>query len=68
MRIIRNRWFIVGAVIALLGMGLSLINFAIDEVVNPKLRIAPQAARRQRKAIMVLVHFGQEPMSLKFGK
>ncbi|WP_438354566.1 ABC transporter permease [Microbacterium sp. CJ88] len=44
-------WFVPpGAVIALLGMGLSLINFAIDEVVNPKLRLAPQAARRQRKA------------------
>ena len=44
-------WFVPpGAVIALLGMGLSLINFAIDEVVNPKLRLAPQAARRQRRA------------------
>ena len=36
--------------IALLGAGLSLINFAIDEIVNPKLRLAPQAARRQRQA------------------
>ena len=44
-------WFMPpGAVIALLGAGLSLINFAIDEIVNPKLRIAPQAARSQRKA------------------
>ncbi|WP_350347451.1 ABC transporter permease [Agromyces sp. G08B096] len=44
-------WFVPpGLVIALLGAGLSLINFAIDEVVNPKLRIAPQAARNQRKA------------------
>ncbi|WP_127473734.1 ABC transporter permease [Microbacterium sulfonylureivorans] len=44
-------WFVPpGAVIALLGAGLSLINFAIDEVVNPKLRLAPQAARRQRRA------------------
>lgn len=44
-------WFVPpGAVIAALGAGLSLINFAIDEVVNPRLRLAPQAARRQRKA------------------
>lgn len=44
-------WFVPpGAVIALLGTGLALINFAIDEIVNPKLRLAPQAARRQRKA------------------
>lgn len=34
-------WFIPpGLMIALLGMGLSLINFAIDEVINPRLRTA----------------------------
>jgi peptide/nickel transport system permease protein len=44
-------WFVPpGLVIAMLGAGLSLINFAIDEVVDPKLRLAPQAARRQRRA------------------
>ena len=44
-------WFVPpGLLIALLGTGLSLINFAIDEIVNPKLRLAPQAARQQRKA------------------
>lgn len=44
-------WFVPpGAMIALLGTGLALINFAIDEIVNPKLRLAPQAARQQRKA------------------
>lgn len=44
-------WFVPpGAMIALLGMGLALVNFAIDEVVNPKLRLAPQAARSQRLA------------------
>lgn len=44
-------WFVPpGAMIALLGTGLSLVNFAIDEIVNPKLRLAPQAARRQRRA------------------
>jgi peptide/nickel transport system permease protein len=32
-------WFVPpGALIALLGMGLALINFAIDEVINPRLR------------------------------
>ena len=39
-----------GIMIAMLGAGLSLINFAIDEVINPKLRNAPDAARRVRKA------------------
>jgi peptide/nickel transport system permease protein len=44
-------WFVPpGALIALLGTGLALVNFAIDEIVNPKLRLAPQAARQQRKA------------------
>lgn len=44
-------WFVPpGALIAFLGAGLSLVNFAIDEIVNPKLRLAPQAARSQRKA------------------
>lgn len=44
-------WFVPpGLMIALLGAGLSLINFAIDEFINPKLRNAPEAARRVRKA------------------
>lgn len=44
-------WFVPpGALIALLGTGLALVNFAIDEIVNPKLRLAPQAARQQRRA------------------
>lgn len=44
-------WFVPpGLMIALLGAGLSLINFAIDEVVNPKLRLAPKVARDQRRA------------------
>lgn len=44
-------WFVPpGAVIALLGAGLALVNFAIDEVVDPKLRLAPKVARRQRLA------------------
>jgi peptide/nickel transport system permease protein len=44
-------WFVPpGLVIAALGAGLSLINFAIDEVVNPKLKLAPEHAKRQRTA------------------
>jgi peptide/nickel transport system permease protein len=44
-------WFVPpGVMIALLGTGLALVNFAIDEIVNPKLRLAPKAARQQRKA------------------
>ena len=44
-------WFIPpGVMIAGLGAGLALINFAIDEVINPKLRSAPQAARSVRLA------------------
>ena len=44
-------WFVPhGLMIALLGAGLSLINFAIDEIINPKLRLAPEYARRVRKA------------------
>lgn len=44
-------WFVPpGALIALLGCGLSLINFSIDETINPKLRNAPDAVRQVRKA------------------
>jgi len=44
-------WYLPpGLMVALLGTGLSLINFAIDEIVDPKLRLAPKAARQQRKA------------------
>jgi len=44
-------WFVPpGLLIALLGCGLSLVNFAIDEIINPKLRNVPKATRRVRKA------------------
>lgn len=44
-------WFVPpGILIALLGCGLALVNFAIDEIINPKLRGAPEAARRVRRA------------------
>jgi peptide/nickel transport system permease protein len=38
------------AVLALLGAGLSLTNFAIDEVANPQLRIGRSMARWKRLA------------------
>jgi peptide/nickel transport system permease protein len=44
-------WFIPpGLLIAVLGCALSLVNFSIDEVINPRLRQAPAAARNVRKA------------------
>ncbi|MGP9537279.1 ABC transporter permease [Brachybacterium sp. AOP43-C2-M15] len=44
-------WFVPpGLMIAVLGCGLSLINFSIDSIINPRLRTAPKAARRVRKA------------------
>ncbi|MCR2791719.1 ABC transporter permease [Microbacterium sp. zg.Y625] len=43
-------WYVpAGLCIALLGMALSLINFGIDEYVNPRLRSAGDRARAQRK-------------------
>lgn len=44
-------WFVPpGLVIALFGMGLSLINFSIDEIINPRLKNARTARRRARLA------------------
>lgn len=44
-------WFVPpGALIALLGCGLSLINFSIDEYINPRLRLGPAAQRSMRRA------------------
>jgi peptide/nickel transport system permease protein len=41
-------WFIPpGLVIAMLGAALSLINFSIDEIINPKLRSSTRAQRRK---------------------
>lgn len=43
-------WYIpAGLCIAMLGMALSLINFGIDEYVNPRLRSAGERARAMRK-------------------
>lgn len=44
-------WFLPpGLMIALFGMGLSLINFSIDEIINPKLKNARLVRRRARRA------------------
>jgi peptide/nickel transport system permease protein len=41
-------WFVPpGLMIALFGAALSLINFSIDEIINPKLRNQTRAARRE---------------------
>lgn len=43
-------WYVpAGLCIALLGMALALINFGIDEYVNPRLRSAGERARAMRK-------------------
>lgn len=43
-------WFVPpGLLIALFGAALSLINFSIDEIINPKLRNQTRAARRKWK-------------------
>ncbi|WP_246846202.1 ABC transporter permease [Humibacter ginsenosidimutans] len=43
-------WFVpAGLLIAVLGMSLTLINFGIDEFVNPRLRLAGLSARKMRK-------------------
>jgi peptide/nickel transport system permease protein len=48
-------WYVpAGLCIALLGMALSLINFGIDEYVNPRLRSAGERARAMRKSGSVL--------------
>jgi peptide/nickel transport system permease protein len=51
-------WFVPpGLAIALIGTGLALVNFGIDEFVNPRLRtagiVAPRPSRRARKLAQV---------------
>lgn len=44
-------WFVPpGVMIAALGCGLSLINFSIDGIINPRLRTAPKQAKQLRRA------------------
>ncbi|MFE2752166.1 dipeptide/oligopeptide/nickel ABC transporter permease/ATP-binding protein [Actinosynnema sp. NPDC059335] len=41
-------WFVPpGLIIALFGCGLSLVNFSIDEIINPKLRDIPRRGRAE---------------------
>ena len=63
-------WYVpAGLCIALLGMALSLINFGIDEYVNPRLRSAGERARALRKkghspnATVTEVHSLADPAS-----
>jgi peptide/nickel transport system permease protein len=45
-------WFVPpGLMIALFGMGLSLINFSIDEIINPRLKNVRQHQRRAREVL-----------------
>ncbi|WP_114853169.1 ABC transporter permease [Brachybacterium sp. YJGR34] len=54
-------WFVPpGLLIALLGGGLSLINFSIDGIINPRLRSAPKAARQVRRAEAAHAHDAPE--------
>jgi peptide/nickel transport system permease protein len=47
-------WFLPpGLMIALFGMGLSLINFSIDEIINPKLKNARMVRKRARQAARI---------------
>ena len=44
-------WFVPpGLIIALFGMGLSLVNFSIDEIINPKLKNLRLHRKRARRA------------------
>ncbi|WP_237841600.1 ABC transporter permease [Cellulosimicrobium cellulans] len=44
-------WFVPpGLLIALFGCGLALINFSLDEIINPRLRLGPAAVKSVRKA------------------
>ncbi|MGW4637083.1 dipeptide/oligopeptide/nickel ABC transporter permease/ATP-binding protein [Sphaerisporangium sp. NPDC004334] len=43
-------WFVPpGLIIALFGCGLALINFSIDEIIDPKLRAVPRRIRHRRR-------------------
>jgi peptide/nickel transport system permease protein len=45
-------WFLApGLCIAILGAGLTFINFGIDEIANPRLRSEPKTVRQRVKYI-----------------
>ena len=47
-------WFVPpGLCIAILGMGLALLNFSIDEIVNPRLRTARRHRPRRKNTLLV---------------
>jgi len=53
-------WFVPpGACIALLGMGLALINFSLDEILNPRLRVYRPGRRQGTRAVSTRAH--QQP-------
>jgi peptide/nickel transport system permease protein len=57
-------WAPPGLCIALLGTGLALVNFGIDEFVNPRLRMAGRSERAARRAGLRLRHrFGFTPVA-----
>lgn len=57
-------WFIPpGLMIALLGAGLSLINFAIDEVINPKLRVPKVKTPKSNEELLAQLTAGIEGRS-----
>src|SRR5438067_7631503 len=57
-------WAPPGVCVALLGTGLALVNFGIDEFINPRLRTAGLSRRAARKAgIMVRAPLGLTPVA-----
>ncbi|HVH65642.1 MAG TPA: ABC transporter permease [Candidatus Acidoferrum sp.] len=61
-------WAPPGACIALLGTGLALLNFGIDEFVNPRLRAGGVFSRAAAKAgIRLLPSFGVTPVIRRVG-
>src|SRR5438874_9196264 len=57
-------WAPPGFCVALLGTGLALLNFGIDEFINPRLRTAGLSRRAARKAgIMVRAPLGLTPVA-----
>src|SRR5213082_1928837 len=57
-------WAPPGICVALLGTGLALVNFGIDEFINPKLRTSGLTARAARKAgVHVSTTLGMTPVA-----
>ena len=56
-------WAPPGICVALLGTGLALVNFGIDEFINPRLRTSGLTARAARKAGMQLGYRSATPVA-----